>query len=213
MTDKALREKVVAALDREAKLGGADIGVEVDQGVVTLTGRLAHADLRIDAERAVKRVHGVKGLVMRIELGGEPDNGDEALAFRVLDSLASVRHLPKNAIQVEVKDGVVTLTGEVLDRGQRDIAAAAVLRIVKAGRFANLIMVKPRPTVTDIQRRIEAALKQDAERDVDAISVEVHGDKVVLTGKVRDSRERETVKKAVAASPGVATVEDKLDGG
>lgn len=39
MTDKALRQTIIDELDFEPSLDSANIGVAVDKGIVTLTGR------------------------------------------------------------------------------------------------------------------------------------------------------------------------------
>ena len=61
-TDKQLQEDVLAELAWEASVNAAHIGVEVDQGIVTLTGHVESFGEKWGAERAAKRVTGVRAV-------------------------------------------------------------------------------------------------------------------------------------------------------
>jgi len=68
MDDKDLRGRVLAELDYDPSLNAANIGVTVEQGVVTLTGHVAHFAEKVAAERAVRRVKGVRAIAEEIEI-------------------------------------------------------------------------------------------------------------------------------------------------
>jgi hypothetical protein len=59
---KDLKQQVVHALDLEPRVDAKDIGVSVDEDVVTLRGNVGSYAERIAAERAVLRVYGVKAV-------------------------------------------------------------------------------------------------------------------------------------------------------
>jgi osmotically-inducible protein OsmY len=60
--DKDLKQHVRNALDCEPNVDAKDIGVSVDEGIVTLRGEVGSRAERIAAERAALRVYGVKAV-------------------------------------------------------------------------------------------------------------------------------------------------------
>src|SRR5262249_16780732 len=58
--EDTLRQEVVSELAADPGVGGIEIGVAVEDGLVTLTGYVSSLRERIAAERAVKRVEGVR---------------------------------------------------------------------------------------------------------------------------------------------------------
>ena len=60
MTDNDLKQHVQSALDWEPSLDAKDIGVWVDEAVVTLRGNVASYAEKVMAERVALRVYGVK---------------------------------------------------------------------------------------------------------------------------------------------------------
>ena len=113
MTEKDLRQDIVDELDFEPSVNAAHIGVSVDNGVVTLTGHVSTYAEKIAAERAVRRVRGVRAIAQEIEVRRSPDAGlpDEELARRGLNLLRWDSLLPRDGIQLTVRGGWITLTG------------------------------------------------------------------------------------------------------
>ena len=68
MRDIELRAKVLAELEYDPSVDAANIGVAVKEGVVTLTGHVANYSEKIAAERAVRRVKGVRAIAEEIEI-------------------------------------------------------------------------------------------------------------------------------------------------
>jgi len=62
MTDLELKRNVEEALTREPSFDAADIGVSVDNGVVTLRGDIATYAAKSAAERVAQGVYGVKAV-------------------------------------------------------------------------------------------------------------------------------------------------------
>src|SRR6476620_10928950 len=68
MTDKDLELHVQNALDWEPSLDATDVGVSVDEAVVTLRGNVGTYAERLAAERAALRVFGVKAVANDLEV-------------------------------------------------------------------------------------------------------------------------------------------------
>src|ERR1700692_746532 len=67
-TDAAIRESVLSELKWDPKISSPDIAVAVKDGVVTLSGFVSSYWEKDTAEKAVKRVYGVRGLANDIQV-------------------------------------------------------------------------------------------------------------------------------------------------
>jgi osmotically-inducible protein OsmY len=212
MNDSSLRQDIIDELDFEPGINAANIGVAVDDGVVTLTGHVSTYAQKAIAERAVRRVKGVKGIAQEIEvrLFGTNKTADDEIAKRALTTINWNTVIPENAVQVKVQNGWVTLTGEVHWHYQKTAAADAISRLAGVAGVHNNIEVKPYASAFDVKKRIEDALKRNAEVEANAIRVDVTGGKVILQGKVNAWAERRAAERAAWSAPGVQTVEDRI---
>ncbi|MGO6900407.1 BON domain-containing protein, partial [Rhizobium ruizarguesonis] len=135
---------------------------------------------------------------------------DDQIASRAIDIIAWTTALPEGPVHVKVEDGWVTLSGEVRWQFQKAAAEHAVRKLGGVVGVLNLLTIRPCPTVPDVRRRIEDALKRSAEVDAGGISVKVQDDKVVLEGGVRAWHERGVAERSAWSVPGVATVENHI---
>ena len=112
MTDKVLRQTIVDELDFEPSVDSANIGVAVDNGVVTLTGHVASYAEKVAAERAVARVNGVRAIAENIEVRypGHKQTADDEIAEHALSILGWNVQVPKDSVKVKVEKGRITLT-------------------------------------------------------------------------------------------------------
>jgi osmotically-inducible protein OsmY len=212
MDDKQLQLDVMDELEFEPRIDAAHIGVTAHDGVVTLTGYVfTYAD-KVTAENAARRVKGVRGLASEIEVrypGGAKTSDDE-IARRVLDMLKWTVTIPDDAVQVTVRNGLVTLTGELSWQYQRQAAEEAVERMDGVSGVVNAITIKPALLVPDIKKKIEDALKRHAEVEARAIRVMVQDGRVSLEGTVDNWDERQAVENAAWSVAGVKSVDDRL---
>ncbi len=212
MSDKSIRQNVIDELDFEPSIDAANIGVAVENGIVTLTGHVGSYTERMVAEKAVQKVRGVRGVVeeIKVRFGGQAPPRDEDLAQRAVQLLDWSVTVPKGAVQVKVQDGWLTLNGHVEWQYQKEEAHAALKRMSGVAGIINLIEVRPRVSAADVRTKIEAALKRSAEIEADAIRVTVKDSKVTLEGKVHAWYERHLAENAAWSAPGVRTVVDNL---
>ena len=191
MDDKQLRQHVLDELEFEPSIDASNIGVAVDDGIVTLTGHVSHYPEKIGAECAARRIKGVHAVADEIEVRCPGATSDEEIARRALNILKWYAMVPEEAVQVTVEKGWVTLTGEVVWQYQRNAAEDAVRKLFGVVGLTNSISIKSTTNASDIKTKIEDALTRHAQKEAQAIRVTVRdGNKVVLEGKVGSWNER-----------------------
>ena len=212
MKDDQLHQDVLDELNFEPSINAAHIGVAVDDGIVTLSGEVGSFAEKYNAERAVRRVKGVHGIVEHIKVVFPSDKvtGDAEIAERVLASLKWSALVPADRVTVKVENGWVALNGELDWQFQKSAAEAAVRRLSGIKGISNLIKLPPQVAGTNVKQRIEDALKRNAEVEAQRIQVGVNGSKVILNGSVDTWHERNVAESAAWAVPGVTMVEDHL---
>jgi len=207
-----LKHDVLAELESEPGVDAAHIGVTVTNGVVTLTGTVPTYAEKLAANRAVKRLDGVRALVSELEV--RPRVGaqrtDTDIARAVVDALAWDIAVPDEKISTRVSNGWVTLEGEVNLQFQRAAAEHAVSRLAGVRGVTNLITIKSGVRAGDIKSRIEAAFRRSAEIDARNVQVETEDGKVTLRGRVHTWAERAEAERAAWAAPGVSEVRDEI---
>lgn len=211
-SDGQLQNDVMAELAWEPSVDHADIGVSVVDGVVTLNGFVKSYPEKLAAERAAKRVAGVKAIAeeIKVRLPSEPKSADHEVAKRILDMFSWNVLIPEDGIKVKVEHGWVTLTGKVEWHYQSDEARKVAGRVAGVNGVNNLIEVKQLPVAADVKDRIMAAFKRQAHLDAASVTVTTIGGRVKLGGKVKAWNERGIAERAAWAAPGVTAVEDHI---
>jgi osmotically-inducible protein OsmY len=211
-SDSDIRRDVEDELRWDPNLDATDIAVSVNNGVVTLTGFVHSYSERYQAEADTKRVAGVLGLAN--DLGVHLPNIDERPDPEIArDAIARIKdELPYawEKTRVLVKNGWVTLEGEVEWNYQRERAEEAVRRVRGVKGMTNSIQVKPHVAPMEIRRKIEEALRRAAEIDASRITVETSGSEVILRGNVRSWAERQEAERAAWWAPGVTKVDNRI---
>ncbi|SHN28501.1 Osmotically-inducible protein OsmY, contains BON domain [Chitinophaga sp. CF418] len=196
----------------EPSLESAEIGVSVNDGVITLSGTVNSYTKKLAAEKAAKRVKDVRAVAMDIEvhfLNGE-SRSDTDVAHAGLNALSWSTVVPKDSVTMKVEDGWLTLDGEVEWQYQKQAAENLVKDLQGVKGVTNLIRLRPVPTRSIVKDNIRKALERSADVEADSINIVAEGHNIILQGKVRSWGERNEVEKAAWATPGVVNVKDDL---
>ena len=179
---------------------------------MTLTGFVSSYAGKRAAERATRRVSGVKAIAQEIEvrLPSEKKTADPEIAKRAVDIL-KWHGLPADQIRIKVEKGIVTLDGEVDWQFQRKEAENAVHHLSGVVGIANLIRVSARPQVSAIKEKIQSALRRNAEVDATHVTVRTEGGKVILGGTVHAWYEHDLAEQAAWSAPGVTEVQNHIE--
>jgi osmotically-inducible protein OsmY len=209
-SDNELRQEIERELEWEPSVDERRIGVAVLDGIVTLTGEVGSFAERWNAERAVERVAGVKGIANDIRVKSANERSDTDIAKAAVDALKWNVMVPSDKVTVKVRKGWVTVTGEVNWDYQRRAAERAMRNLPGVTGITNLISIEPRVEPRGLKRRIEETFKREAALDANNIIVQVDGSEVTLRGSVRSWVERREAEKTAWAAPGVSAVHNYI---
>jgi len=206
--DIELQKSVLDELAWEPTVDTAHIGVIARDGIVTLTGHVGNYAEKLAAERSAKRVKGVRAIVEELEVRLPPTDGrsDEDIAAAALSLLQWHVGLPADKIQLKVENGYVTLSGEVVWQYQRGLAEEDIRKIKGVRGVVNNVIVKPSVEPFEVKRKIDDALRRNAELEASHIHVAVDGGTVTLSGHVDTWHERDVALQAAWSAPGVTVV-------
>jgi osmotically-inducible protein OsmY len=212
-TDAEIQQAVMAELRRDPRIEETDVGVEVDAGVVTLTGTVCSSAKRQAAQEAAHRAVGVLDVAndIRIRLSEMLQATDTGIALAVRQALERRDGVPNEQIRSTVSDGMVTLDGTLSTWRQREEAERAVRELTGVlGVLSHLEVLEPEGDPAEVRAAVEAALERRAEREARQIRIDVRDGVATLKGSVHSWSERRAVVGAAGHVSGVRKVIDEL---
>lgn len=212
-TDLEIKNDILEELTWQPNIDQTQIGVIVENGTVMLTGVVDDYHKKMAAEKAVKRVKGVKALAgdIQVKYGTNYQKTDIEIGKAIVKAFDWNTSVPEDKISIEVRDGWVSLSGEVESAYQRDAATRVAENIMGVKWINNIITLKQTIQIGDVKENIAKAFKRSADIEADRITVEVNGDVVKLKGKVHSLKEKKAAQKTAYFSPGVSRIENELE--
>jgi osmotically-inducible protein OsmY len=213
-TDAEIQQDVLKELKWHPRVDPSEIGVQVDLGVVTLTGNVDSYAKKIAARESAHRVAGVLDVAddLVVNLPQLHARTDQDIAHAVRNALHWDVTVPDERIHSTVSQGTVTLEGQVDFWSQYMDTERCVERLAGVRGVNNKITIRLASKVeaSRIRKAIEDALDRQAHCEANQIGIIVNDGIVMLTGTVRSWAEKNAVHNLVSFAPGVRKVEDNL---
>ena len=209
-SDSEIQQDVLRELKWDTRVHETEVGVQVEDGIVTLSGMVSSWAKKAAAQEAAHRVLGVLDVANDLEVEGAART-DADIARAIRNALEWDVFVPHQRIRTTVAQGVVTLEGSADYWSQREDAQRAIKNLEGVRGIINRIEVRPPIVPSDrVRHAIEAALERHAEREARRVSLDISNGRVTVSGVVGSFGEREAVVGAIRGTPGVCTVDDKL---
>jgi hyperosmotically inducible protein len=215
-TDHKIEDAAKASYNYKTVLND-EVTIKANDGVVTLSGTVQDKDDRALAEDTVENLPGVVSVDNQIEVkSAYPEHSDEWIAMKIRGELLVKANVSATSTTVGVKDGVVTLTGTVKNRAQKDLTEAYVNDIDNVKAVKNdLVIQAPAPgdsTIGDdmddasITSQVKFALL--SHRSTSALSTKVITENSVvnISGVADSDAEKSLVTKIAQDTRGVKSV-------
>lgn len=210
--DSDIQKDIMAELKWAPEVEETEVGVTVNDGAVTLTGIVPKYSDKEAAKRAAKRIKGVRAVAdeMDVKLPWQMKGTDEEIAHRISNIFAWHSQIPGDDVKAEVRNGMVSLSGDVDWQYQKTYIQNMVQGIAGVKAVVNSISIRKRATSKDVKHEIVKALHRHAGLEASNVNVSVQGDTVTLNGEVDTYFDMDIVEDAAWAAPGVTKVVDKL---
>lgn len=217
--------KVKTALALSKNVSAFDINVNSNAGVVTLQGRVPSQETRRIAEEIARDTSGVTQVKneLTVDSSAKPNPemarlgtrvSDLELRTRLEDQYEKDEALKNDKIKTDVRDGVVTLEGDVRSTEEKQAAESRAWHIGDVKDVRNNLKVRgqedgeqPRD---ELAKRVEFELYSSRAFDLPGIQVHSNQGVVVLQGHVRSNAERLLAGKLAQEVDGVKSVRNNL---
>ncbi len=210
-TDKQIQLNVLAEIARDFRFKPAELRVEVDAGVVTLTGTVTNYPTLALAAEIAGNVPSVKDVAnkLTVEIAPHAVRDDTRIAQAVRNALEWDVTVPEERIDSVMRNGVVTLKGTVDNWYERQAAAATVRNLLGVVSVNNHIVIAP-PDRADAATQDEVKSAFLRRFPLDEIDVIVDRGITTLTGQVLSYRTRREAEGIAWSTPGVKTLTNKI---
>jgi osmotically-inducible protein OsmY len=204
-------------------LQGDDIKIQSKDGAVTLTGLVSENFHKALAQETVAGLPGVTSVDNRLEVKGAPPtaNSDAWLRDKVKVALLFHRSVSATATEVDVKDGIVTLRGEAFSQSQKELTTEYAkdvegIKDVKNEMTVSAHSKKAPRTVGEkiddasISAQVNMTLLNHRSTSVLNTKIKTKRGVVTVSGKARNTAEKELVTKLVKDINGVNRVRNRM---
>jgi len=207
-TDMQLQEEVAAQIGWDPRFTPGEVGVEVDQGIVTLRGTVSSYQKLVAAGEIAASTNGAKAVAndLIVQPPEQADRDDTAIARAVRWALEWDAEVPDERVRCVVRDGVVTISGAVEHEYQHSAAVSAASRLHSVRRVIDAIRVERRwRSDAEICMDLRASLAPPLP-GVEMVGFRCRSGLVVLSGFVRTPGDRLAAERIAWSIPGVRHV-------
>ena len=209
-TDLEIHERIVSELDWDARFDAGEVGVETDDGIITLRGTVSSYSKLRAAEELAGRVPGVRAIVNELLVRDKGSERDLELAERARTALEMDAEVPSDRIECIVRNGHVKLRGTVDHAYEREAAEAAVGHIEGVRGLEIEIEIRGHTRGDgEIERDLSAALERRHGWDR-AVEHHVENGVVTLSGRVPALADRIAAEATAWRTRGVRGVVDRI---
>ncbi|MDX1586481.1 MAG: BON domain-containing protein, partial [Balneolaceae bacterium] len=190
-SDSQITEALNTQISSSEAVPADNIEVETNEGVVTLSGSTTNLLAKRKATEIAQNIHGVISVVNNITITGE--RSDEAVEADVTEALSTDPATEALEISVDVRNGLVTLTGAVDSWQEKQLAASIAAGVKGVKEINNTIIVQPNPnrSAENIKEEIEETLMMNSQIRGEEITVNVDSNRVRLSGAVGSAYEKQ----------------------
>jgi osmotically-inducible protein OsmY len=195
------------------------IKTESKSGAVTLTGSVIDASHKSLAQDTVEGLPGVKSVDNQIVVKGEnpPEHSDAWIGMKVKSALLFHRNVRAIKTDVNVKDGVVILSGEASSEAQKELTTEYAKDVDNVKEVKNEMTVAKAPAMpgetmgekiddASITAQVKSSLMSHRSTSALKTKVETTDGVVTLGGMAKNAAEKALVTKLVTDVNGVSSV-------
>ena len=211
-TDLEIQKDVLTELMHDPHIHAGHIGVEVSNGVVTLSGHVESYYEKWKAEKATKQVKGVNALAQEIKviLPGSSTRSDSEISYQIQSLINWSNINPDNNIKAKVEAGFITLSGTVESHSQKELVQHLIANLIGITGICNLINVEPKLSIPLVKKDITDSFRRQAIDEANNLDIAIDNNIVTLSGKVHSWSERNSAVNAAWTIPSVKNVVDKI---
>ena len=218
-TDDRIESSASKSYVFKTYLAADSIKTESKNGAVILTGTVAEDSHKTLAENTVASLPGVKSVDNQLKIKGESpaEHSDAWIGMKVKSSLLFHRNVRATKTDVNVKDGVVILSGEASSEAQKELATEYAKDVDNVKEVKNQMTVAKTPAKAgetmgekmddaSITAQVKSSLMTHHSTSAVKTKVETTDGVVTLSGVAKNAAEKSLVTKLVTDVNGVGSV-------
>ena len=218
-TDDRIEASAKKSYVFRTQLKDDSIKTESKDGVVTLTGTVAESSHKSLAEDTVEGLPGVKSVDNQLKVKGQKqaEHSDAWVGTKVKTALLFHRNVRATKTDVNVKDGVVILSGEASSQAQKELTTEYAKDVEGVKEVKNEMTIAKTPAKPDqttgekiddasITAQVKSSLMSHRSTSAVKTKVQTTNGVVTLSGVAKNAAEKSLVTKLVADIDGVNSV-------
>jgi hyperosmotically inducible protein len=197
------------------------VKVSAQDGVVTLTGKVPDRDDKQLAQATVESIPGVSRVDNRIVVDTTmEEKSDSWIALKVRSRLLVKSNVSAANTKVDVKDGVVLLTGTTDNVAQKELTEVYAKEIEGVKSVENKLVVKDNPDTrstagekiddASITTQVKVALVRHKSTSALKTKVDTNDGVITITGEANSDAEKALVTKLARDVRGVRSVDNRM---